>query len=93
MLGQHVRSDHADGGREHRGVIGVADQRQIIRNHVKRQNKISERAPKGRAHGERSLTIERAVIGGKRILRERNACGDRLHLLPDARLDVGFVGR
>ena len=60
-----------DGGRQYGSIVSKAEDRQNIRNNVRRQHKVGERSDQRGLHRQRRAAIERAVIGGKQILGER----------------------
>ena len=87
-----MRGDELDGGGEHGGIIAIADDRQDVGNRVRRQHEVSKRANERRLHAQRGLAIERAIMGGEQIFRERQARREPPQLLPEAAPDFRFVG-
>ena len=86
MLRLDMTRDELDRRRQHRGIVGEAEHRHDVRNGVGRQDEISKRRRPIRPHAMRRLAIERAVIGRKQILGERNAGRIAAELVPEAAL-------
>ena len=79
-----VAGDHADRGREYRGVVGEAEHRQHVRDEIERQDEIGDGAEQRRLHMARRLPVERAIIGREQILGEGQLCHHPLQLDPEA---------
>ena len=80
------------GGGEHRGIVGVADHREIIGNDIGRQHEISERADEDGLHLERRLPIERAIMRGNQIFDERQLRREAPQLAPKSAPHFLLVG-
>ena len=93
MLRTHVLRHQLDRGRQHRGIVGEADQWQHIGNDVDRQHEIGERAEERGLHMRRRVAVERAIIGGEQILDERQHRRDPLGLDPELRPQRLLVAR
>ena len=91
MVGRDVRRYEFDRGRKHRGIVGVADHRQHVGNEVGGEHEIGERANERGLHMDRRLAIERAIMGGDQIFRERQPRRKPTQLLPEIAPQSGFV--
>jgi TRAP transporter TAXI family solute receptor len=84
MLLRDMACDHADGGRQHGGIVGKAEQRQHVRHEVERQDEIGHGAEQRRLHVTRRLLVERTVIGGEQVFGEGKLRHHLLELDPEA---------
>ncbi len=77
-----MRRNEPDHGGEKRRVIGEAEARDQIRHDVQRQDEIGKCCEQHAADPHRGRRIERAIIGGDKILDEGHAPGETLQLRP-----------
>ena len=77
MGGRDVGRDEAECGRQHRRVIGEADDRHHVGHKIERQDEICERGDQRDLDMARSIAVERAEIGGDEIFRERQVAPRR----------------
>jgi hypothetical protein len=68
---------------QHGGIIGEAEQRHKVGQEIDRHDEVSERCQQRAAHAQRRVAVERAVIGGDRVFRERDLRGHGFHLGPE----------
>ena len=62
-----VACNHAERGRQYRGVVGEAEDRQHVRDEIERQDEISDGAKQRRLHVAWGLFVEGAIIRRKQI--------------------------
>src|SRR5262249_29230799 len=83
VLRSDVNRSQPDRGGEDGGIVGEADERQHVRNEVKRQHKVRERTDEGDLNPGRRVAIERAEIGCSQILGKRQPRSESLDFRPE----------
>ena len=84
--GLQMAADRGDRGGDHRGVVGEAERRQQIRDHVGRQDEIGDRAEQYAAHVGGRVAIHGAEVGREQILHERHLRDHAPQLAPEPAL-------
>src|SRR5919106_925438 len=84
MLLRDVTCDHADGGGEHSGIVGKAEQRQHVRREIERQDEVGDSAEQRRLYVTRRLFVECTIVRREQILGEGKLRHHPLELDPEA---------
>src|SRR4029077_3575905 len=93
MLGLDMRGHQLDCDAEHRGIIGIADDRQRIGDQIVRRDEINNGADEHGLDVYWGVAIEGAIMRGQDVLEERNGRYFALELAPQLAAQAGFVVR
>src|SRR5580704_11216394 len=91
MIRRYVRIDDLDRAGEHGRVVDEADHRNVVGNQIRRQDEISDGAEQHRFDMQRRLPVERAIISGEQICRERQVGHRAFELAPKIALQLLLV--
>ena len=84
MVGPHIGADGLDGGHQHGGIVGEAQQCYEVRHGIDRHHEIGQRSQQDRLGLGRCRAVRRTVEGRHGILGERNAGDGGAQLAPEA---------